>query len=104
MATLDAIQDQRGDLAGSSELNPFEGEVLSILLLEGPVEFDKHGERTLCELFGYPNSTAERLYRALRQLIKLGLVRQLDGSRNAMRSPKKLSFSRKNSVTVYQAV
>ena len=92
-----------GAQVGGYQLTPFEADVLETLQLDGPIGDDPVGGQTLCEQFGYPNGLKEELHRALRQLIKLGLVRQLDGQHNAMRNIKRLRFS-KQSVTAYQAV
>ncbi len=94
MATLEQAQASPRSIHQVVELTDFEQEVLEVLQLEGPVEEDATGERTLCEQFGFANAECEKLYRALRQLIKVGLVRQLDGAHNAMRNCKRFRFSR----------
>lgn len=103
MALAHATAQTTGAHVDDHRLSRFEAEVLETLVIEGRVECDPSGERTLCEQFGYANDRAEVLHRALRQLIKLGLVRQLDGQRNAMRNNKRLRFS-KRSGTAYEAV
>lgn len=94
VASLETAQGAVGLSHQVVGLTEFDQEVLDVLRLDGSVEKDQTGQRTLCELFGFPNSELEELNRTLRHLIKLGLVKQLDGSRNAMRNCKKLRFSR----------
>lgn len=58
----------------ATDLSVFEKEIYSILKDEGPVEYIKGGSWTLCELLGYANDKHDEVWRAIRQLCRVGLI------------------------------
>lgn len=87
----------------TARLTDFEQEVLDVLREEGDVTEDPTRNRTLCELFGFANSCEDRLHRALRQLVKMGLVTERRGGRNVRLGTRRMRINTGDPVT-YAAV